>query len=299
MTRAASVGFLLLSPVCTSLTGMFVKFIPWSPWAIAGWRSLFSALFIMAVFKTLYPREFRMDWSRDNLLIAVFYSSFSSLFALSTKLTTSANAIFLQYTAPVWVAVLGAWFLGERTGRRDWLFIGATVAGMSLFLLNDLKIGEGRNDLLGLAAGAAGGFFWAMCVMFMRRKGSVSPPLSAMVIANFITPVYCLGAMFSVDFSEPGPLAANLGWCALLGIGPLGLGYVFYILAISKVTALEAALIPSIEPLLNPIWTYLVVGEVPGFWTFIGGSVVLAVVLVRSWLSLRPPPEPGPAAAEA
>ena len=297
MTRATSIGFLLLSPVCFSLTGMFVKFIPWSPWAIAGWRSLFSAFTILIVFKTLFPREFRMDWSRDNLLIAVFYSSFSTLFALSTKLTTSANTVFLQYTAPIWVAVLGAWFLGEKTGRRDWGFIGITIAGLSLFLLNDLKVGEGRNDVLGLAAGAACGFCWAMCVIFMRRKGSVSPPLSAMVIANFITPVYCLGAMFSVDFSETGALASNLGWCALLGIGPLGLGYVFYVLAISKVTALEAALIPSFEPLLNPIWTYLVVGEVPGFWTFIGGSVVLAVILVRSWLSLRSPPEPGPAAA--
>ena len=293
MTRAASVGFLLLSPVCFSLTGMFVKFIPWSPWAIAGWRSLFSALFILLVFKSLFPREFRMDWSRDNLLIAVFYSSFSTLFAISTKLTTSANTVFLQYTAPVWVAVLGSWFLGEKTGRRDWALIGITIAGLSLFLLNDLKVGEGRNDLLGLAAGAACGLCWAMCVIFMRRKGSEGAPLSAMVIANCITPVYCLGAMFSVDFSET--LASNLGWCAVLGIGPLGLGYVFYVLAVSKVTALEAALIPSFEPLLNPIWTYLVVGEVPGFWTFIGGSVVLAVVLIRSWLSLRPSPEPSAA----
>ena len=295
MTRSTSVAFLLLSPVCFSLTGMFIKLIPWSPWAIAGWRSLFSGLFIMIVFKMLFPKEFRLDWSRDNLLIAVFYSSFSTLFAISTKFTTSANAILLQYTAPIWVAVLGPWLLGEKTDRRDWLFIGITIAGMSLFLLNDLKVEEGRNDLLGLAAGAAAGFCWAMCVMFMRKKGSQEAPLSSMVIANFITVTYCLGAMFSTDFSQTGAFTANLGWCAVLGIGPLGLGYILYVLAISKVTALEAALIPAIEPLLNPIWTYLAVGEVPGFWTFIGGSVVLAVVLARSWLSVRRPmegPEP-------
>jgi len=292
MTRKGSVGFLLLAPLCWSLTGMFVKFIPWSSWAIAGWRSLFSGLFLWLVFKTFFRSEFRLDWSRDNLLIAVFYSAFSTLFALSTKLTTSANTILLQYTAPVWVAFLGPWLLKEKTIRRDWIFIGITIFGMSLFLLNDMKIGEGRNDVLGLITGAACGFCWGMCVIFMRKKGAEGTPLSSMVIANFITPVYCLWAMFSVDFSDIGA-AANLGWCAVLGIGPLGLGYIFYLLAINKVTALEAALIPSIEPLMNPIWTWLVVGEVPGFWTIVGGSVVLTVVLIRGWLSVRPQPEAG------
>ena len=290
MTRATSVGFLLLSPICTSLTGMFIKFIPWSPWAIVGWRSLFSSLFILAVFKTIFPKEFRFDWSGGNLLVAASYSAFALLFSISTKLTTSANAVFLQYTAPAWVALLGPWLLGEKTSRLDWLFLGLTVTGLSLFLLNDFAVGGGRNDPLGLAAGLAGGLAWGLCVIFMRRKGSQGPPLSAMVIANGLTALYCLGAMFSVDFSAPGDLAANLGWCALLGIGPLGLGYVFYVLAINQVTALEAAMIPAIEPLLNPIWTFLAVGERPGFWTFIGGGLVLAGVLARSWLAVKSPP---------
>jgi len=288
MTRATSVGFLLLSPICTSLTGMFIKFIPWSPWAIVGWRSLFSSLFMLAVFKTLFPKEFRFDWSRGNLLVAVSYSVFALLFSISTKLTTSANTVFLQYTAPAWVALLGPWLLGEKTSRRDWLFIAVTFSGLSLFLLNGLKVGGGRNDPLGLALGLAGGFCWGLCVIFMRKKGSQGPPLSSMVIANGLTALYCLGAMFSVDFSA-GP-AANLGWCALLGIGPIGLGYVFYVLAINRVTALEAAMIPAIEPLLNPFWTYLAVGETPGFWTFIGGGLLLAGVLARSWLALKSPP---------
>jgi len=290
MTRATSVGFLLLSPICTSLTGMFIKFIPWSPWAIVGWRSLFSSLFMLVVFKTLFRREFRFDWSGGSLLIAASYSVFALLFTISTKLTTSANTVFLQYTAPAWVALLGPWLLGEKAGRLDWLFIGLTFIGLSLFLLNDLTVGGGRNDPLGLAAGLAGGFCWGLCVIFMRKKGSHRPPLSSMVIANGLTALYCLGAMSNVDFS--GDLAANLGWCALLGIGPLGLGYVFYVLAINQVTALEAAMIPAIEPLLNPLWTYLAVGEAPGFWTFIGGGLLLAGVLARSWLAIKSPPLP-------
>jgi drug/metabolite transporter (DMT)-like permease len=296
MNRRLSIVFLLLAPACWSLTGMFVKYIPWSSWAIAGWRSLFSALFLWGVFKLMFPKEFRFDWSLDNLAIALFYSAFSTLFAISTKLTTSANTILLQYTAPVYVAVLGPWLLGEKTNRLDWIFVGVVVFGMALFLLNDLAADETRNDLLGILAGAACGFSWGMCVIFMRKKGAERAPLSSMVIANFLTPLYCCWAMFQVDFSGPGPAAANLGWAALLGMGPLGLGYVFYLLAINRVTALEAALIPAVEPLLNPIWTFLVIGEVPGFWTFAGGAVILAVVFIRGWLAVKSPP---PLSAEA
>ncbi|MDL2260003.1 DMT family transporter [Deltaproteobacteria bacterium OttesenSCG-928-K17] len=293
MNRKMSIAFLLLAPICWSLTGMFVKLIPWSSWAIAGWRSLFSAIFLWAVFKIAFPKEFRFDWSWENLAIALFYSAFSTLFAVSTKLTTSANTILLQYTAPVYVAILGPLLLGEKTSRRDWIFIGITIFGMMLFLLNDLKADEERNDLLGILAGAACGFCWGMCIMFMRKKGATQTPLSSMVIANLLTPIYCCVAMFSVDFSDLGQLSRNLGWSAVLGIGPLGLGYIFYLLAINRVTAMEAALIPAIEPLLNPIWTFLVIGEVPGFWTFVGGAIVLGVVLFRGWLAVKsPPPTP-------
>lgn len=299
MTRRLSIIFLLLAPICWSTTGMFVKYIPWSSWAIAGWRSLFTAFFLWGFFKVMYPKEFRFDWSWDNLAIALFYSAFSTLFAVSTKLTTSANTILLQYTAPIYVAILGPYFLGEKTNRRDWVFIGITIFGMALFFLNDMKTDEGRNDLLGILAGAACGFCWAMCVMFMRKKGAERTPLSSMVIANFLTPIYCCWAMFSVDFSDMGQVTVNLGWAALLGIGPLGLGYVFYLLAINRVTAMEAALIPAIEPLLNPIWTFLVIGEVPGPWTFVGGAIVLSVVIVRGWLAVKSPPPAAPETAAA
>lgn len=269
---------------------MFVKLIPWSSWAIAGWRSLFTAIFLWVVFKIAFPKEFRFDWSRDNLAIALFYSAFATLFAISTKLTTSANTILLQYTAPIYIAIIGPYFLGEKTSRRDWIFIAVTICGMMLFFLNDMRADEERNDFLGILAGAACGFCWAMCVMFMRKKGATETPLSSMVIANFLTPIYCCWAMFSVDFSDVNVVAKNLGWAALLGIGPLGLGYIFYLFAINRVTALEAALIPAIEPLLNPIWTFLVIGEVPGFWTFVGGAIVLGVVLLRGWLAVKSPP---------
>ena len=275
---------------------MFVKLIPWSSWAIAGWRALFTAIFLWIVFKIAFPREFKFDWSKENLAIAFFYSAFATCFAVSSKLTSSANTVLLQYTAPIYIAILGPRLLGEMTSKRDWIFIFITLCGMALFFLNDMQANETRNDLVGILTGAAGGFCWAMCVIFMRKKGAEQTPLSSMVIANFITPIYCCWAMFSVDFSDVGALARNMGWTAFLGIGPLGLGYIFYLLAIDRVTALEAALIPAIEPLLNPLWTYLVIGEVPGFWTFVGGAIVLGVVFTRGWLAVKSPAPNKPAA---
>jgi drug/metabolite transporter (DMT)-like permease len=292
MDRGRSLFFLFLAPVCWSLTGMLVKYIPWGPWAVTGWRSLFSACFLWLFFKTFRPENFRFDWSPGNLAISCSYSAFTILFAISAKLTTAANTILLQYSAPVYVALLSPWLLREKTATRDWFFVALTVMGLSLFLLNDIGTDDGHGgEMLGLAAGAACGFCWGLYMMLTRRKGMTKTPLSSMVIANILNVALCSWAMAEVSlagFAETG-FARNLGWAAVLGMGPLGLGYIFYLLAVNKVTALETSLIASLEPFLAPTWAFMVLGEKPGFWTLIGGSLIMLVALARSWLALKSP----------
>jgi drug/metabolite transporter (DMT)-like permease len=286
MSRKLCVLFLVFGAVCWSLTGMLIKYIPWSSWAVAGWRSLFSAAFLWIAFRTLYPTKWRMDLSASNLAIAVFYSAFTTLFAVSSKLTTSANAILLQYSAPIYVALLGPLILGERAAARDRILILMTLAGLGILLLgpSGVKV-PGGNQPLGLAAGAGSGFCWAMSIMLMRRKGAESLPLSCLVLGNLLTVIYSLPAM--VPVAGAPDFGRHLFFAALLGIGPLGLGYVFWVAALDKVTALEAALIPSIEPLLNPVWTFMVIGEAPGRWTVVGGAIVLLAVALKAWGALR------------
>lgn len=286
MSRKQGVIFLILAPLCWSFTGMMVKYTPWSSWAVTGWRSLFSAVFLWLAFRILYPREWRFDLSLSNFGIAIFYSAFTTLFAVSAKLTTSANTVLLQYSSPVYIALLAPLIVGERTNPRDWLLILMTLAGLCLLLLSPGQGASGGRESLGLLAGAACGFCWGMCIMLMRRKGAGSIPLSCMVLGNFVTVAYCLPAMLAVG---PEDFARNLGFAAVLGIGPLGLGYVFYVAAIGRVSAMEAALIPSIEPLLNPVWTYIVIGEAPGFWTIAGGIVVLLAVGLKALSAWRTP----------
>ena len=284
MSRKLSVAFLVLASVCWSLTGMLIKYIPWSSWAVSGWRSLFSAAFLWLVFRRLYPSRWRLDPSASNLAVAVFYSAFTTFFAVGSKLTTSANTVLLQYSAPVWVALLGPLIVGERAGTRDRWLIAMTLAGLSILLLGPGRTAvPGGNEPLGLLAASGGGFCWAMAVMLMRRKGAADIPLCCLVLGNLATVAYSLPAMASAAAAPD--FLRNLFFAAVLGVGPLGLGYVFWVAALGRVTALEATLIPSIEPLLNPAWTFLVIGEIPGRWTVAGGAVVL-----RPWPSRPAPP---------
>ena len=283
LSQRTSIIFLILAPIFWSTSSLLIKTVSWNSWAIAGWRSLISAFFLWFCFSKVYPRSFKFDWSKTNLAVALFYSAFGTLFAVSVKLTTAANAILMQYTSPIYIAFLAPLFLKEKTPGRDWIFVGIMVLGMSLFFMNDLEVGGGRNDLLGLIAGMGGGLCWAVVVMLLKHQGSEGIPLSGLVLGNFITCIYCFPAMISVDFLDMGQMV----YVAALAIISLGLGYIFYLLAVGQVTALEAAMIPAIEPLLNPTWTFLFLGEVPGRWTVVGGAMVLATVLVRAWLATR------------
>lgn len=288
LSKRASIVFLILAPIFWSTSSLLIKTVSWNSWAIAGWRSLISALFLWFCFSRVYPKNFKFDFSRTNLTVALFYSAFGSLFAVSVKLTTAANAILMQYTSPIYIAFLAPFFLKEKTPGRDWLFVAVMLIGMSLFFMNDLEVGDGRNDFLGLMAGMACGICWAIVIMLLKKQGAEGMPLSGLVLGNFMTSIYCFPAMMSVDFVD----MSQMGYVAALAIISLGLGYIFYLLAVGQVTALEAAMIPAIEPLLNPTWTFIFLNEIPGRWTIIGGTLVLATVLVRAWMAAKESPHP-------
>ena len=129
-----SVGLLLLAALCWSLGGVLLKSVDWPSLAVAGGRGGIAALFLLIV----CWRTLRFTWSPLQLGAAVAFAGCTILFAAANKLTTAANAILLQYTAPVWVALLGAWLLGERASRADWWTILATFIGMGVFLLYNL-----------------------------------------------------------------------------------------------------------------------------------------------------------------
>ena len=273
---------LLLAALCWSLGGVLIKSIDWPPMAIAGGRSAIAIPVIL-----LCIGRPRFTFSRAQVGGALGYAGTVVLFVFATRMTTAANAIFLQYTAPVYVALIGRWYLGERASRIDWLVIAVALAGIALFFLDRLTIAGLWGNILALGSGLA----FALVALFLRKEKAGSP-IASIVLGNVI--VALAGAPFM--FQAPSLGEDGLWRLLLLGAVQLGLPYVFYATAIKQVSALEATLILLLEPVLNPLWVMLALGERPGPWAIVGGLLVLSAVLGRGVMMMRtrPPMIPPP-----
>jgi drug/metabolite transporter (DMT)-like permease len=218
----------------------------------------------------------------------VCYAMTVTLFVFANKLTTAANAILLQYTAPLWIAVFSPWFLKERARAVDWLIVALIIAGMALFFLDELTLSGLQGNLLALLSGAS--FGWM--VLFLRRQRS-GPGFESIFLGNVLTALVCAPALFRSLPVSHGSVWLGLLLLLVLGLLQLGLSYILYAMAIPHVTALEAMLIPAIEPILNPALVLLVIGEKPGPWAVAGGALVLGAVVVRGMLTMRQGDRPG------
>lgn len=268
-------ALLLLAFTATlwSLGGLLIKSVHTNPLAIAGARGAISAVVILSVL-----RKPKITWSLAQIGAALAYALTTILFVTATKKTTAANAIFLQFTAPIYVALLSAWLLKEKIKLLDWITVCIVMGGMALFFLDNLS----TTGILGNLMGAASGITFAFFTIFMRMQKEGSP-LESILLGNIITAI--VGLPFLMH-----SLPDTSGWMYLviLGVVQLGIPYILYSKAIRHATALEAILIPVIEPLLNPVWVFLMLGEAPGVMTLIGGSIVLVAVTVRCVLDTRP-----------
>lgn len=269
-----SVGLLLVTAFLWSLGGVLMKSVDWPPFAVGGGRGLVAAVFLLAG----RGRSLRFTWTPLQLGTAVAFTGCTVLFAAATKLTTAANAILLQYTAPVWVALLGAWLLGERARRADWWTIAITFAGLGVFFYDGLKF----NHLAGILLAIASGVSFAVMIVLLRKQGAGST-IEAVILGNLLGFLLCLPAMWAAPWPDPRSLGALL----LLGVVQLGIPYLLYSRAIRHVTALEAVLIPVIEPVLNPIWVLLALGEKPSPLSLLGGVIVLSAVTWRALAAVR------------
>ncbi|MBA3882260.1 MAG: DMT family transporter [Chthoniobacterales bacterium] len=271
MRRFLPPVFLLLAAILWSLGGVLIKSIDWHPMAIAGGRSAIAIPLMLACIG--WPK---FSFSRAQIGGAIGYALTVVLFVFATRMTTAANAIFLQYTAPIYVAVIGSWYLGERALRIDWLVIAIALGGIALFFLDRLSVSGFWGNIIALCSGLA----FASVAIFLRKEKAGSP-VTSIILGNVI--VALAGAPFMLQSS----LGEGGVWrLALLGTLQLGLPYVFYAAAIKHVTALEATLIPLLEPVLNPLWVMLTLGERPGPWAVVGAAMVLGAVLVRGALMI-------------
>lgn len=276
------IGLAFGAGVLWSMGGLLIKWVEWNPLAIAGARSTIASLFLFAIL-----RRPKFTWSRAQVGGALAYAATVILFVAANKLTTAANAIMLQYTAPIYTAVLGARFLNERVTRSDWFTIAIVIFGVMLFFVDHLTFGGLTGNLLSLTSGLS----FAVLGIFLRKQKD-GPALESVLMGNLITALICLPFMLQ---GKPG----GQTWLGLilLGVVQLGLSYVLYTAALKHISALEGILIAAVEPILNPLWVFLAMGEKPGPWALIGGAIVLIAVTGRSVLRTAYPtsnlPAPG------
>ncbi len=263
---------LLAAAILWSLGGVLIKSIDWTPLAIAGSRSLIAIVVIGLVMPGVGRK---ISWR--ILPGALAYAGTVVLFVIATKLTSAANAIFLQYTAPIYIAIISPWVLHERTKPLDWLLILVALCGVALFFVDQLSFA----GLSGVIAALASGMSFAWLTVFMRRHRNESPE-SILLLGNILTLLFASPWMF--PFAN---LERNGIWILLLGVLQLAIPYLLYSQAIKHIRALDAAIISIIEPILNPIWVILVKGEHASRWSIIGGAIVLTTSLFRSFLASR------------
>jgi DME family drug/metabolite transporter len=270
--------------------GALIKAVHLTGWQVASFRSAVAAA---ALFLLL--REVRRRPNLWVLAVGMTYALTMILFVLSNKLTTSASAIYLQSTAPLYVLLLSPWLLHEKIRARDLVFMGALAVGLGLFFVGfDPVSVTAPNPPLGNVLALASGVTWALTIMGLRDLGKRGgdggswAPASAFW-GNVFAALACLPFALPVVDSRP------TDWLlvAVLGVFQIALAYFFLLGGLKNVGAFEASLLLLLEPVLNPVWAWLVHGERPGSWSIAGGAVILLSTVVKSWLDARAPALPG------
>jgi drug/metabolite transporter (DMT)-like permease len=282
---------MVVAAVLWSTGGLFIKVISLDAVSLAGWRSGIAAVALFAIART---RGHKVGVPRDPLswLAAIAYAHILLLFVCATKLTTAANAIFLQYTAPMYVLLLEPLLLKTRFRARDLAFVGVAVAGMLLFFTGRIEAGGWLGNALALASGA---FFAVFALAVRSRHDDAGARWTAVAYGNVVlcigVALYFLGSGLSglatpAVFAWPATTAESVG-IAYLGVVQIGVSYALFAYAISKLSALESTLIGMIEPVLNPVWVFFGTGERPTPWAFLGAALIVGSVAARAAVASR------------
>lgn len=274
---------LLLTAILFSTGGAAIKATALTNWQVTCFRSAIAAAAVLA----LVPSS-RRNWSPKVVLVGLAYAATMLLFVTANKLTTAANTIFLQYTAPLYLLLLGPLLLKERARREDLLMMTVLGAGLALFFVS----GQGpletapdpfRGDLMALASGLT----WALTVAGLRWLESGGGPaaggMTTVAAGNAIAFLFCL------PMALPVGSAGTTDWLVIgyLGVFQIGLAYVLLTRAVRKLPALETSLLLLIEPVINPVWAWLVHGERPAPLALAGCAVILAGTVGRTLLGFR------------
>lgn len=273
---------IVVAAVLFSTGGAAIKWCGFDAWQLAAFRAAIALLTILV----LIP-DARRGWSWRTMLVGVAYAATTLLYVQANKHTTAASAIFLQSTSPLFLLLFAPWLLGEHATRRDLVQMAVMGLGLTVFVIGmDAPSATAPNPALGNALAGLCAVTWAFTVIgyrWLARQGrSIGPAAAA---GNLTASVVALA------LAQPLAAGRPVDWAIVgfLGVFQLGVPYLFMTRAIPQLRALEVGLFLLIEPVLNPIWAWLVHGETPGVATIAGGALILGATALRTVMDARYP----------
>jgi DME family drug/metabolite transporter len=279
---------ILTAAVLFSTGGAAVKMVSLTGWQVASLRSGIAAAALLVILP-----ETRRGWNRKTWLVGIAYATTMITFAVANKLTTAANAVFLQSVAPLYLVLLGPILLNEPIRRRQLVFMTALAGGMALIFSGSQTTSITAPDpLRGNLIGIATGISWALTIAGLRWLGGglaassagSSAAAHAVVCGNLIAFLATLPMALPIRGATPG----DWGAITFLGVFQIAVAYVFMVRGIRRVGALEASLLILLEPVLSPLWAWALHGERPTGLALVGGAVIIAATAAYTWIDRTP-----------
>ena len=267
----------LAAAVIWSTGGLFIKWVDLNGFELSFGRSLLAAITV-----AIFTRREGFGINRLTALASVLYAALLLLFVLATKATTAANAIFLQYTAPLYVLILEPLFYKEKFRQRDLVTVVICVAGMSLFFVGKLRPQDVTGNILALASGLCfAGYF----LLLRHSRAREVNRASSVIYGNLLVVLICAPAGIAALKSISGTDALSV---AYLGVVQIGVAYTLFTLGMSRgIRSLDAGIVGYIEPVLNPVWVFLFIGERPSKWALLGGIIIVGAVATHTLLKAK------------
>ena len=259
-----------------SSSGLFIKVLTLSAFQILFFRSSIAAVTILLV--TIIRRrkiEYKMDLI--SILCSFSFAGILMFFVIATKLTTAANAIFLQFTAPIYMLFLEPVFLKTKFNKNNLLTILVCIFAMTLFFFGKLEIGNIYGNIIAIVSGLCFAFF----SLFLKWKKDLHKSvntINSIILGNVIVAVVCFPIVFSklsFNFTESMILI-------YMGVFQIGLSYIIFNEAIKFVSATESLIIATLEAIFNPIWVFIGIGETPSVYAVIGGLIIFAAIIYHN-----------------
>jgi DME family drug/metabolite transporter len=276
-SHASPLLFVLAAALLWSTGGLFIKWVSLSGLELSFGRSLLAAITV-----AIFTRREGFGLNLVTALASLLYAALLLLFVLATKETTAANAIFLQYTAPVYLLIFEPLFYKEKLRSRDLIVVIFCVLGMSLFFVGKLRPQDVTGNLLALGSGLC---FACYFLLLRHTKSRAVNRASSVIYGNLLLVIIAAPAALKV---LPNISKFDAVGIIYLGVVQIGIAYTLFTVAMARgVRSLDAGIVGYVEPVLNPIWVFLALGERPTSWAILGGTIIVVAVVCHMLLEAR------------